>query len=289
MGLTCNTACLDCGEAAPEVGDCGYIGYPSASRERGPGGRPPNFGYLYEGFAAIRLVTHNLDSLDSFLRAHEGHRLHTFADGEPAFGDGGDDAEDMSEMDEDEDEDGGEDDDDWSEEDAAKYPIAHYRVRCKACGASFQADAPDNIKTFAPTPLTPDDIERMKTDAETHAGDDAKKKELIETRNVADQLIYTAEKALKDHGDKIPADVKNDVEDKIKVLRETKDKDDTAIIKTATGGLSTAMQKIGEAMSAVEPNQAKNDEASNQQDDSVRDAEVNDDENKETGDNPKSV
>ena len=163
MGLTCNTACLDCGEAAPEVGDCGYIGYPSASRERGPGGRPPNFGYLYEGFAAIRLVTHNLDSLDSFLRAHEGHRLHTFADGEPAFGDGGDDAEDMSEMDEDEDEDGGEDDDDWSEEDAAKYPIAHYRVRCKACGASFQADAPDNIKTFAPTPLTPDDIERFLT------------------------------------------------------------------------------------------------------------------------------
>jgi molecular chaperone DnaK len=145
------------------------------------------------------------------------------------------------------------------------------------------------IRIEATSGLTPDDIERMKTDAETHAGDDAKKKELIETRNVADQLIYTAEKALKDHGDKIPADVKNDVEDKIKVLRETKDKDDTAIIKTATGGLSTAMQKIGEAMSAVEPNQAKNDEASNQQDDSVRDAEVNDDENKETGDNPKSV
>jgi hypothetical protein len=156
VGLTCNTTCLDCGEAAPEVGDCGYIGYPSASRELGPGGRPPNFGYLYEGFAAIRLVTHDLDSLDSFLRAHEGHRLQTFADGEPAFGDGGDDAEDLSDMDEGEDE-----DDDWSEEDAAKYPVAHYRVQCKACGASFMAEAPDNIKAFAPTPLTSDDIERF--------------------------------------------------------------------------------------------------------------------------------
>jgi hypothetical protein len=108
-------------------------------------------------------VTHELDSLEAFLRAHEGHRLHTFADGEPAFGDGGDDAEDMSDMDEGEDEDDDEGDDDWSEEDAAKYPIAHYRVRCTACSSSFQADAPDNIKAFAPTSLSPDDIERFLT------------------------------------------------------------------------------------------------------------------------------
>jgi hypothetical protein len=62
MGLTFHTTCLDCGNTAPEVGDCGYIGYPSGSPERADA-EVPNLGYIYRGFEAIHLVTHQLDSL----------------------------------------------------------------------------------------------------------------------------------------------------------------------------------------------------------------------------------
>lgn len=128
-----------------------------------------------------------------------------------------------------------------------------------------------SIRIEANSGLTPDDIERMKQDAEAHASDDAKKKELIEVRNLADQMIYTAEKAVKDHGDKVDANVKTDIEDKIKALRDVKDTDDKDAIVAATDGLSQAMQKIGEAMQAAagstEPQQAS-EEAN------VRDADV---------------
>lgn len=130
-----------------------------------------------------------------------------------------------------------------------------------------------SIRIEANSGLTPDDIERMKQDAEAHASDDAKKKELIEVRNLADQMIYTAEKAVKDHGDKVDANVKTDIEDKIKALRDVKDTDDKDAIVAATDGLSQAMQKIGEAMQAAagsaEPQQAS-EEAN------VRDADVTD-------------
>jgi molecular chaperone DnaK len=64
------------------------------------------------------------------------------------------------------------------------------------------------IRIEANSGLTPDDIERMKKEAEEHASDDVKKKELIDSRNLADQMIYTAEKSLTDHKDAISADVK---------------------------------------------------------------------------------
>ncbi len=114
-----------------------------------------------------------------------------------------------------------------------------------------------SIRIEANSGLTEADIERMKKDAEEHAAEDTKKKELIETRNLAEQMVYTAEKALKDHEKDIPAEVKTDIEDKIKVVRETKEKDDKAAIEAATEALSTAMQKIGEIMSkATEENKA---------------------------------
>jgi molecular chaperone DnaK len=71
---------------------------------------------------------------------------------------------------------------------------------------------------------------------------------MIEARNMADTLVYTAEKALRDGGDKVPADVKTEVEDKIKAVNEVKDKDDKAAIDSATQALSQAMQKIGSAV-----------------------------------------
>ena len=87
----------------------------------------------------------------------------------------------------------------------------------------------------------------MKREAEAHATEDAKIKEDIEIKNIADQAIYTAEKALRDGGDKVPADVKTDVEAKIADVKKAKEGTDIAAIKKATEDLSLAMQKIGEA------------------------------------------
>lgn len=108
-----------------------------------------------------------------------------------------------------------------------------------------------SIRIEATSGLTEEDIERMKKDAEEHAGDDLKKKELIETRNLADQLIYTAEKSLKDHGDKVDASVKTAIEEKMTALRGIKDGTDKNAIEAKTKELSDELQKIGEAMSAA--------------------------------------
>ncbi len=108
-----------------------------------------------------------------------------------------------------------------------------------------------SIKIEASSGLTEDDIKRMQKEAEDHAGEDAKKKELIETRNLAEQMVYTAEKALKDHGDKVSQDIKDDVHAKITAVNEVRTKDDKAAIESAAEALSTSMQKIGEAMNAA--------------------------------------
>lgn len=134
------------------------------------------------------------------------------------------------------------------------------------------------IRIEANSGLTPEDIERMKHDAEAHAGEDLKKKELIESRNMADQMLYTAEKALMDHKDVIPAEIKTGVEDKIKALREVKDKDDNEVIKTKTQELSSEMQKIGEAMQKQAPQEGASKPEEKPEDGNIRDA--------ETGENP---
>jgi molecular chaperone DnaK len=103
-----------------------------------------------------------------------------------------------------------------------------------------------SIRIEATSGLSEADIERMKKEAEDHASEDEKKKALIDTRNMAEQLIYTAEKSLKDHGEKIPVEVKAEIEEKMKLAREAKEKDDKAAIETATEALSTSLQKIGE-------------------------------------------
>lgn len=105
-----------------------------------------------------------------------------------------------------------------------------------------------SIRIEASSGLSTDDIERMKQDAEAHASEDEKKKQLVEARNLADQLIYTAEKSLKDHADKITEDIKTGVEGKITELKAAKDKDEIEQIKSATEALSTELSKIGEAM-----------------------------------------
>jgi molecular chaperone DnaK len=132
-----------------------------------------------------------------------------------------------------------------------------------------------SIRIEASSGLTPDDIERMKKDAEAHSAEDEKKKKVIEARNSADQMIYTAEKALTDHKDKVPEDVKTGVEAKIKDLREAKDKDDADAITSATSALSTEMSKIGEAVAKAGGTTSEQTSPS-QNEGNVRDADVED-------------
>lgn len=134
-----------------------------------------------------------------------------------------------------------------------------------------------SIRIEANSGLTEEDIEKMKKDAEDHAAEDAQKKELIEIRNQAEQTIYTAQKALKDHEKEIPEDVKTDIENKITALNEVKEKDDKAAIETAVAALSESLQKIGEIMQKAAEAAAKEDSATQPTEgDTNADAEVRD-------------
>jgi len=130
-----------------------------------------------------------------------------------------------------------------------------------------------SIRIEANSGLSTDDIERMKQEAESHAADDETKKKIVEARNVADQMIYTAEKSLKDHAENISADIKTTVEDKIKALQEVKEKDNLSEIESKTQELSAELSKIGEAMQK------------NQQSDTPNESGSNSDENSQPSDN----
>jgi molecular chaperone DnaK len=111
-----------------------------------------------------------------------------------------------------------------------------------------------SIKIEARSGLSKDEIEKMAKDADAHAAEDAKKREEAEAKNLAEQLIYTAEKALKDNKDKVPADLTKSVEDKITALKNAKNGTDIEAIKKATEDLSNEMQKIGQHMSSASAN-----------------------------------
>ena len=96
--------------------------------------------------------------------------------------------------------------------------------------------------------LTEDEKKKMTAEAEKFAAEDTKKKELAEARNAAEALTYSAEKALKDAGDKISAEERKNIEDKIAALNDTKKSEDAGTIKKATEELSSAAQKIGEIL-----------------------------------------
>lgn len=110
-----------------------------------------------------------------------------------------------------------------------------------------------SIKITGSTGLSKDEVERMQKEAESHAAEDEKKKELIEARNIADSLVYTAEKALRDAGEKVPADVKTEVEEKMKIAKEKIAGESIEDIRKATDELGTTLQKIGPAMSQTPP------------------------------------
>jgi molecular chaperone DnaK len=93
--------------------------------------------------------------------------------------------------------------------------------------------------------LSENEVEKMRQDAELHADDDRKRKEMIEARNNADNMAYAADKALKEFGEKVPAEVRSDIETKTAAVRQAAQGEDIDAIRKATEALGEAIQKIG--------------------------------------------
>ncbi len=110
----------------------------------------------------------------------------------------------------------------------------------------------NSIKITASSGLSKDEVEKMKKEAEMHAADDAKKKEMVEAKNIAEQLIYTSEKSLKDAGEKVPADLRKSIEDKIADVKTAKEGTDPVNLKKTTEALSNELSKIGEILSKAQ-------------------------------------
>ena len=113
------------------------------------------------------------------------------------------------------------------------------------------------IVITASSGLSKDEVKRMQQDAEAHAAEDAKHREEIETKNTADNLAYTAEKTLQEHGDKVPADLKQQTEEKIASVRSALQGSDVAEIQRTMQELSDAMQQVGASVYQTPPPDAE--------------------------------
>ncbi len=110
----------------------------------------------------------------------------------------------------------------------------------------------NSIRIEASSSLSDEEVKKMQKDAEIHADEDKKKRDLIDAKNVAEQITYTAEKSLKDVEGKIGEDIKTGVNEKIEALKKVKETDSLDDIKKATEELSVEMQKIGSAMAQAQ-------------------------------------
>jgi molecular chaperone DnaK len=107
------------------------------------------------------------------------------------------------------------------------------------------------ITIQASSGLSKDEVERMVHDAESHAEDDRRRREEVEVRNEADNAAYTAEKTLRDLGDRIPSDLKSDVDSKIADVRAALGTDDIERMRSAKDALQQAMYKVSEQIYAA--------------------------------------
>ncbi len=105
-----------------------------------------------------------------------------------------------------------------------------------------------SVKVEASTALSKEEVERLRREAEVHAEEDREKKELAESRNQAETLIYTAEKSLREGGDKVPADIKEEITGKIETLKQVMAGGDKASIDAKSTELSNSLSRIGEAL-----------------------------------------
>ena len=117
-----------------------------------------------------------------------------------------------------------------------------------------------NITITASSGLSKDEIEKMKKDAEAHADEDKKKREAIEIKNQADAVVYSTEKMLKESGDKVPADVKKELGDKVEELKKIKDSADTETLKKKLEEINQVAMKAGEAMYKAQAKETPKDE-----------------------------
>ncbi len=124
--------------------------------------------------------------------------------------------------------------------------------------------------------LSTEDIERMVKDAEEHAAEDKKRREEAETRNQAEQLAYSTEKLIKDNDDKLPEEVKTEVQADVDALKSALASDDIEAVKSAQEKLMSSQQKLGEAIYAAQP--AEGEAAPEASTEDVVDAEVVEDE-----------
>jgi molecular chaperone DnaK len=136
--------------------------------------------------------------------------------------------------------------------------ILKVNAKDKATGRS------QNITITASSGLSESEIDQMKNQAETHAEEDRKRKELIEARNRADNTAYAAEKALKEFSEKIPEDTKKEIETKVVEVRKIADGEDFDMINKNTDELSQLIQKIG-ATVYEQPNVPGGEEADPQE------------------------
>ncbi|CAN5406784.1 molecular chaperone DnaK [soil metagenome] len=142
--------------------------------------------------------------------------------------------------------------------------------------------------------LSKDDIERMVREAEEHAAEDKERRATAETRNTAEQLAYSTDKLIKDNADKLPDDVKSDVQADVDALKSALAGEDEAAVKTAFEKLSESQQKLGEAIYSQEQaaasaeGAADGEQAPAADDEDIVDAEVVEDE-PEAGDKPDSA
>lgn len=114
-----------------------------------------------------------------------------------------------------------------------------------------------SIRIEGGSKLSDEEIKKMQQDAEDHADEDKKKKELVDVRNMAESMIFSAEKALKEHGDEVDEETKTKINEAVKALNEVKDGDDKEAIEKKTSELSESMQKIGEIMQKKAAEEAK--------------------------------
>ena len=145
----------------------------------------------------------------------------------------------------------------------------------------------NSIRIEGSSGLSEDEVNKMKADAEAHADEDAKKKEMVDLRNNADQTVFMAEKAIADAGESVDEATKTAITEKIDALKAVKDGDDTDAINKAMEELSTEVQKIAEAMQAAQAEGAEGATDTPEGAAEATDAEVVDeetaDESEETG------
>ena len=155
--------------------------------------------------------------------------------------------------------------------------IVHVSAKDKGTGAE------QSMTITGGTSLSKDDIDRMVKDAEAHAEQDKARREAADTRNAAESVAYSVDKLLKENGEKLPEDVKTEVQGDVDALKKALEGDDDDAVKSALEKLQASQTKLGEALYASAQAEANADSASSskEDDEDVVDAEVIDEDEDE--------